>query len=87
MNEYEAEFSRLLRFSREEYQDNERMKVQKFQNGLNSEIQHEVKVFKLATLSSVIHKAKVIEKSKIDYGNHYSKKSVFLGKRPTSSFT
>jgi len=86
VDEYEAEFSRLLRFAGEGYQDNERMKVQKFQNGLNPEIRHEVKVFEVATLSAAIHKAKVVEKSKIDCGNQYAKKSSFLGKRPQSSF-
>ena len=45
VDEYEMEFSRLLRFVGEGYRDNERMKVQKFQNRLNPEIHHDVKMF------------------------------------------
>ena len=83
MDEYEAEFSRLLRFAGKDYHENERMKIQKFQSGLDPEIRHEVKVFELTTLSAAIHKAKVIERSRIECGQHYSKK---LGKRSASSY-
>ena len=38
VDEYEADFTRLLRFAGEGYHENERMKVQKFQNGLNLKI-------------------------------------------------
>ena len=67
MDEYELEFSCLLRFASEGYIDNEKMKVQKFQNGLNLEIRHDVKIFKLTTLSVVVHKARVVERNKAEY--------------------
>ena len=42
VDEYELEFSRLLRLADEGYRDNERIKVYKFQNWLNPEIRHDV---------------------------------------------
>ena len=55
VDEYEREFSRLLRFAGEGYRENERMMVQKVQNGLNPEIHRDVKMFELTTLAAVIH--------------------------------
>ena len=66
VDEYKAEFNRLLRFVGEAYHDNERMKVQKFQNGLNPEIRHDVKMFELDTLTTAVHKAKVVAKNKLE---------------------
>ena len=66
VDEYEMEFSRLLRFAGERYRNNERMKVQKFQNGLNPEIHHDVKMFELTTLSAAVHKAQVVERNKVE---------------------
>ena len=62
------------------------MKIQKFQSGLDPEIRHEVKVFELTTLSATIHKAKVIERSRIECGKRSSKTNLYLGKRPASSY-
>ena len=63
---YELEFSCLLCFAGEGYQTNERMKAQKFQNGLNPEIKHDIKMFELTTLTAVVHKAKVVESTKLE---------------------
>ena len=41
VDEYELEFSRLLRFASEGYRDNEWMKVHKFQNELNPQIKYD----------------------------------------------
>ena len=38
VDEYELKFNHLLRFAGEGYRENERIEVQKFQNGLNPEI-------------------------------------------------
>ena len=67
VDEYELKFSCLLCFTSEGYRDNERMKVQKFQNGLSLEIRHDVKMFKLTTLSAVVHTARVVERNKMEY--------------------
>ena len=67
VDEYELEFSRLLCFAGEGYRDNERMKVQKFQNGLNPQIRHDVKMFELTTLTAVVHKVRVVESTKMEY--------------------
>ena len=66
MDEYEADFTRLLRFAGEGYHENERMKVQKYQNGLNPEIRRDVKMFELRTLSAVVNKARLAEKTAMD---------------------
>ena len=66
MDEYEAEFSRLLRFMGEGYHDNKRMKIQKFQNELNAEIKYDVKLFELQTLSAIVSKARLVEKTRSD---------------------
>ena len=66
VDEYEAEFSCLLGFVGEGYRENERMKVQKFQNGLNPKIQHDMKLFVLNTMSAVVSKARLVEKNKTD---------------------
>ena len=66
VDEYEREFSRLLWFSSEGYRENERMMVQKFQNGLNPKICHDVNLFELNTLLAVVHKARVVERNKLD---------------------
>ena len=79
MDECEEEFNRLLRFAGEGYRDNERMKFQKFQSGLNAEIRHQVKAFE--TLAAVAHKAKVINQSKNDCQAQQAKYAKFLGKR------
>ena len=83
VDEYEMEFSHLLRFAGEGYRKNERMKVQKFQNGLNPEIKHEVRMFELDTLAAVMHKAKLVEKSKNDCNTQQAKNTLTLGKRTT----
>ena len=75
MDEYEAEFTRLLRFAGEGYHENERMKVQKFQNGLNPEIKRDVKMFELRTLSAVVNKARIAEKTAMDCKRTYHSKS------------
>ena len=51
-DEYELEFSHLLRFAGEGHQAKESMKVQKFQNGLNPKIRHDLKMFELTTLTT-----------------------------------
>ena len=56
----------MLRFAGEGYRDNERMKVKKFQNRLNAEIRDDVKLFELQTLSAVVSKAWLVEKTKGD---------------------
>ena len=66
VDEYEAEFNRLLRFAGVGYREDEMMKMQKYQDGLNPDLRHAVKSFELTTLSAVAHKAKVIEQSKKD---------------------
>ena len=66
VDEYEMEFSLLLQFTGEGYRDNDQMKVQKFQNGLNPEIHHDVKMFELTTLSAAVHKAQVVERNKVE---------------------
>ena len=83
MEEYEMEFNRLLRFASEECRDNGCMKVQKFQNGLNPEIKHEVRMFELDTLAAVMHKAKLVEKSKNDCNTQQAKNTLTLGKQTT----
>ena len=60
------------------------MKVQKFQNGLNPEIYHDVKMFELTTLSVAVHKDQVIERNKLEYKKqHMSSRPQFLGERPS----
>ena len=85
VHEYEAEFSHLLRIAGEGYRDNERMKVQKFQNGLNPEIRHDVKLFELNTLSAVVSKARIMEKNQSDCKRPQVQRPQFLGKRPSYS--
>ena len=50
VDEYEAEFNRLLRFAGVGYREDELMKVQKFQDGLSPDLRHAVKTFELTTL-------------------------------------
>ena len=66
VGEYEAEFSCLLKFTIKGHKENERMKVQKFQNRLNPEIRHDIKLFELNTLLAVVGKARLFEKNKSD---------------------
>ena len=66
VDEYEMEFSCFLRFASEGYKDNKHMKVRKFQNGLNVDIRHDVKMFKFTTLSTVVYKARVVERNKLE---------------------
>ena len=66
-DEYELEFSHLLCFASESYRDNERIKVQKFQSRLNPKIRHDVKMFELTTLTVIVHKARVVESTKVEY--------------------
>ena len=87
VDEYEAEFNRLLRFAGVGYRDNETMKLQKFQDGLNPDLRHAVKTFELTTFSAGAHKAKVIEQSKRDCSTQNDRQAKFLGKRPFSSST
>ena len=61
MDEYKAEFNRLLRFAGVGYREDEKMKMQKLQDGLSPDLRHAVKTFELTTLSAVAYKAKVIE--------------------------
>ena len=85
VDEYEAEFNRLLRFAGVGYREDEMMKVQKFQDGLNSELRQAVKTFELTTFHEVAHKAKVIEQSKRDCSTRHDMQAKFLGKRPSFS--
>ena len=85
VEEYEAEFNRLLRIAGEGYRENERMKVQKFQSGLNAEIRHQVKSFELNTLSAVAHKARVIEQSKNDCQAQQARVAKYMSKRPSAT--
>ena len=87
VDEYEVEFNRLLRFAGVGYRDDETMKLQKFQDRLNPDLRHIVKTFELTTLSTVAHKAKVIEQSKRDCSTQNDRQAKFLGKRPFSSST
>ena len=60
------------------------MKVQKFQNGLNPEIRHDVKMFELTTLSTAVHKARVVERNKFECKKQTtSSRPQSLGKRPS----
>ena len=85
VDEYEREFSRLLRFAREGYRENERMMAQKFQNGLNPEIHLDVKMFELTTLVAMVHKTRVIKRNKLECKKKTPAKSQYLGKRPAFS--
>ena len=59
-----------------------RMKVKKFQNELNVDIRHDVKLFELNTLSAIMSKARLLEKNKNDCKKQQPQRSQFLGKRP-----
>ena len=47
MVEYEAEFNRLVKFTLEDIKDSDRAKIQKFKNGLNVGLQHDVQGFEI----------------------------------------
>ena len=66
VDEYKLEFSCLLHFVGQGYRDNERMKIQKFKNELNLKIRHDVKMFELTTLTAFIHKARLVERNKLE---------------------
>lgn len=86
VKKYEAEFSRLMRFTLEGFHDNERTKVQKFLNRLELELGHELRGFELATLSTVVNKAMLLEQSRNELRAHKAKRALITNKRPMSPF-
>ena len=61
--EYEAEFNKLIRFVPEGIRDHERTKIKKFRDGLNLELQHDIKLCDFDTLGALVNKAKMMEES------------------------
>ena len=84
--EYEAEFSRLVKFTPTGIKDNEATKMQKFRDGLNLELQLDVHGRDYASLGSLINKAKEMEtiRSKIKLQEDSQKSH--SGKRPYSTY-
>ena len=66
MAEYETEFNRLLKFAPKGIRDQERIKIQKFRDGLNPELRHDICRFELASLGAMVNKAKMMEESRND---------------------
>ena len=61
VTEYEAEFNWLVKFTPEGIRDNERTKIQKFQDGMNLELQLDVRACEGTTLGALVNKAKAME--------------------------
>ena len=61
MAEYEAEFSKLVKFTPTGIKDNEATKMQKFRDGLNLERQLDVHGRDYTSLGALINKAKEME--------------------------
>ena len=83
--EYEAEFNKLIRFIPEGIRDHERTKIKKFRDGLNLELQHDIKLCDFDTLRALVNKAKVMEESREKLKAQKGKVKATLGKRPFSS--
>ena len=61
VSEYEAEFNRLVKFTPEGIKDNERTKMQKFRDGMNLDLQLDVRGCDVTTLGALVNKAKAME--------------------------
>ena len=53
---YEAKFNHLVKFTPQGIKDSERTKMQRFCDGLNLELQHDVQGFEVNTLRALVNK-------------------------------
>ena len=83
--EYEAEFNKLIWFVPEGIRDHERTKIKKFRDGLNLELQHDIKLCDFDTLGALVNKAKMMEESREKLKAQKGKIKATIGKRPFSS--
>jgi len=56
--EYEAEFNHLVKFTPPGIRDSEETKLQRFRDGLNLELQHDIQGFEMTTLGALVLKVK-----------------------------
>ena len=80
--EYEAEFNRLVKFTPDGIRDNERTKMQKFRDGMNLELQLDVRGCDVTILSTLVNKAKAMEEVR----DKMKAKDRSLGRRCFGSF-
>ena len=60
---YETKFNRLVKFAPEGIRDREEIKTQKFRDGLNPELRHDIRGFEMTSLGAIVNKAKMMEES------------------------
>ena len=61
VGEYEATINQLVKFTSDRIRDNEQMKMQKFRDGMNLELQLDVRGCEVTTLGALVNKAKAME--------------------------
>ena len=84
--EYEIEFNLLMKFSPEGIRDQKRIKIQKFRDGLNPELRHDIHGFELTNLRAMVNKAKMMEESRSEVRVEKDLKKASLSKRSFESF-
>ena len=86
VSDYEAEFTRLVKFVPQELRNSERTKIQRFRDGLNLELQHDVQGFEIDTLGALVQKAKSMEEIRGKIKAQSEPQKSGLGKRSFGAY-
>ena len=84
--DYEAEFNCLVKFVPQEVRNSERTKIQRFRDGLNLELQHDVQGFEIDTLGALVQKAKSMEEIRGKIKAQSEPQKSGLGKRSFGAY-
>ena len=69
-----------MKFAPEGIRDHEGIKIQKFRDGLNPELRHDIRGFEMTSLWAMVNKAKMMEESRNDVKADKDSQKVALGK-------
>ena len=86
MADYEAEFNHLVKFTPPGIWDSEGTKLQRFRDGLNLELQHDVQGFEMTTLEALVSNVKSMEEIRNKMRIQEDTQKSGSGKWPYGSF-